>query len=181
MPDGRSEWRHLSAELERNLRTVFDALLEWCTLEDPVGDQRPAPGQWTAREILEHVHLADHHLLLLAEKTAVKSARRVARGEPWPKGRPGPDQVQCLRERSQDWPHPEHMTPTGTVALSRTKDDLERDRGRCLALLEAMPEGQGSLHTIRMSVIEARLDLYGWLGLIAVHGERHLGQLERSR
>ena len=42
-----------------------------------------------------------------------------------------------------------------------------------------MPDGQGSLHSIRMSVIDARLDMYGWLGLIAVHGERHLRQLER--
>ncbi len=179
MAEARSEWRNLSAELARRLQSVFDDLLAWCELEDSLADQRPAPGEWTAREVLEHVHLADHHLLLLAEKAAVKSARRVARGEPWPRGLPGPDHVRRLGERSQAWPHPQHMTPSGTRALSQTAMDLERDRGRCLALLEAMPEGQGSLHQIRMSVIEARLDLYGWLGLIAVHGERHLRQLER--
>jgi len=178
--EARSEWRNLTAELARRLQSVFEALLAWCDLEDSLADRRPAPGEWTAREVLEHVHLADHHLLLLAEKAAVKSARRVARREPWPQGLPGPDPLRRLGERSLVWPHPVHMTPAGERALSDTAADLQRDRVRCLALLAAMPEGQGTLHTIRMSLIDARLDLYGWLGLIAVHGERHLRQLERG-
>ena len=61
MADARSEWRNLSAALALELQSVFEALLAWCALEDSLADRRPAPGEWTAREVLEHVHLADHH------------------------------------------------------------------------------------------------------------------------
>jgi hypothetical protein len=42
-----------------------------------------------------------------------------------------------------------------------------------------MPDGEGALHTIRFSVVHARLDLYQFLKVIELHLRRHLAQMER--
>ena len=39
---------------------------------------------------------------------------------------------------------------------------------------------EGALHTVRMSVVGERLDLYQFLALVDLHLERHLAQLERA-
>jgi hypothetical protein len=72
------------------------------------------------------------------------------------------------------------MLPTGRSTRSEVRAGLERDRARTLSLLRAHPAGEGSLHAIRFSPLDARLDLYQFLGVIEVHLRRHLAQIERS-
>lgn len=181
MPSGADPWRLAVAGVRDHVGRSFDELTRWCSIEPALADFRPRPGAWTAREVLEHVHLADRFLLLLAEKIAAKSARRLARGAAQDPVPPSFAPLHRLRDRDLAWRHPPHMTPSGELALDALARELAADRERCLGLLDAMPRGEGSRHCIRMSVVGERLDLYGYLEVIALHADRHLDQLARNR
>ena len=73
------------------------------------------------------------------------------------------------------------MQPQGVLATQRIQEGLQGDLESCRRELQALPPGAGTLHRIKMSVVgpEAMLDLYQYLEVIALHGERHLAQLKR--
>jgi len=173
-----ADWiRALSAALE--LR--FDELERWIELPEPLGSARPAREAWSPQEIVEHVVLMQRFVLLLTDKIAARARRRLAAGARPPAQ---PSDFSILEELAAPtfrWSHPVHMGPTGGVAREDLLRELTSQRERCLAYLGRMPHGEGALHTIRMSVVGRRLDLYQYLALIELHLARHLAQLERTR
>lgn len=183
-----AEWTQAVQWIEHRLERVFASLKrELESLEQGRAWKLPAtaetePAPWTPWEIAEHVTLANRYLLILVQKIATKSERRLAqipndeRASPDP---PSTTPLERLGRRDFAWAHPEHMTPTGTMPSAAVCAQLDEDLARARAFLVQMPRGEGSLHTIRMSVLggDNRLDLYGYLTLIAVHAERHLAQL----
>ena len=182
----RAEWRasHAAAsrEVTRRLEHVRAALDRWCEAAPERLDRRPGPARWTPREILEHVALANRYLLLLARKIRTKSRRRIERGEPWPTAAPRNAALAALARDRSRWDHPEHMTPTGDRPLLEVRRELAAQLAECLALVEEMPNGEGTLHRIRMSRVqgEDRLGLVELLDVIARHAERHLRQLDEA-
>lgn len=183
----RERWREEHAraarEVEARLRDTFAAMEQWCDAEPTLLDFRPAPERWSAREILEHVTLTNHYLLVLADKIRDKSAKRLARGEPWPTGAPLHEALERLAAERTRWPHPEHMTPTGAASIDEVRARLAEQSSRALAHVDAMSSGEGTLHRIRMSRLpgENRLGLVEYLDVIARHAERHLAQLQENR
>jgi len=178
-------WQGTIEGLAARLSESFAAALRWLEVDGDLwrARERPdaRPPSWSVGEVLEHLVLTHHHLLILADKIAAKSANRLAEGR-----RPDPapsrfDQLEALTASSVEWPAPEHMLPTGRATRSEVRAGLERDRARCLALLRAHPSGEGSLHTIQFSPVGERLDLYQFLAVIELHLRRHLAQLERAR
>ena len=178
-------WPAAVEDLSGRLSSSFAQALRWVEVDDDVWRARERPGErppsWSVGEVLEHLVLTHHHLLILCDKLAHKSANRLAEGAAPEPGPPSFEALERLAAASVDWPAPEHMLPTGRATRGEVRAGLERDRARCLALLRAHPAGEGSLHTIRFSPADARLDLYGFLGVIELHLRRHLAQLERAR
>ncbi|MEL7236671.1 MAG: DinB family protein, partial [Chloroflexota bacterium] len=73
-----------------------------------------------------------------------------------------------------DWIRPEHMEPTGTPSLSSVRQSMTEQRDECLSLLRRMPDGEGSLYTVRMSVQElGKIDMYQWIYFLVQHAYRH--------
>jgi len=180
-PDA-ARWDTFVQALGRRLARVFlelDALLD---LDAEVLEFRPAAGAWTAREVAEHVALCDRFLLILVSKIAAKSANRAAtRRAPLP----SPPQLELLEPLGASgfhWPHPDHMTPTGALPVPAVREQLAADLAACRTVLAELPNGEGSLHRIRMSAVpgDDRLDLYQFLAIIAVHAERHVRQMRRN-
>lgn len=178
----RADWRLASAALHTRIEAAFDALIVAAQAPSAELDKHPADGGWSAREVLEHVALTDHYLLILARKIADKSAQRVARGEPWPAHPPRFTHIAFLGEHATPWMNPEHMTPNKELAVAEIVRRLREHRSTCIELIDAAPEGEGSLHRIRMSMVQEddKLDLYQFLALIAVHAERHYRQIQRG-
>ncbi len=162
-------------ELRERLERSFGELVRW-SRADPERLERSTDG-WNGREILEHVALANHYLLILVEKIRDRARAKLRRGEPWPRG--ATDLERVAAAVPGPWAHPDHMTPTGDAAPAESARRLEEQLARCLACLDEMPDGQGTLHRIRMSRVDARLDLYEYLELVARHAERHVAQIER--
>jgi len=171
--------RELSERLAASLAESFGQLLRWVEVAEDVWRRRA--GDWTVGEICEHVALVDRYLLVLVDKIATKSRRRLEEGR-----RPDPEpsalaQLDRIAEREQRWDAPAHMLPNGLCTRSELREQLESDRRRCLAHLRELPAGEGTLHRIRFSVVGEPLDLYQFLRVIDLHARRHLAQLRRAK
>ena len=169
--------REVSERLAASLARSFADALRWVDVDEERWSARPVGGGWTVGEICEHLTLTHHYLLLLALKIRARATARTAAGER-PEAEPSRlDHLEQLASRDRPWPAPEHMLPTGRRTRSEIRTRLEEVRARCLALLRELPDGEGTLHTIRFSPADARLDLYQFLGVIDLHLRRHLAQM----
>ncbi len=175
--------RSRAAEVRRRVESAFAELDSALFSAGPLVTERaPAISPWSPLDVAEHVTLTNHFLLKLAEKCARKSARKLSRGDDAPvKHRIGVDELENIASREFRWDAPEHMLPSGSVTLESVRATLAEQRQQSLSLLDLLPAGEGTLHTIRMTVLgpDARLDVYEFLVFIALHAERHAAQVQR--
>lgn len=162
------------------LRQTFEATYPWFEKPEAIRSFRPADGGWTIDEILEHVTLTSHFLLITARNGFGKALKRA--------------QKQSIRMAESDlrlldaigerglfpWPRPEHMIPKGTPGVEVLKT-MHAQEEECLDILERLSGGEGSLFKVRMSVNNTgHIDLYQWLYFIAQHAKRHIEQMEEN-
>ncbi|MFD2784717.1 DinB family protein [Hymenobacter rubripertinctus] len=107
----------------------------------------PRERGWTADEILEHVGLTNHFLLILIQKAARKALKNSAGTDLGIAVAQYAFQLEKLQDISQprafSWVRPEHMEPTGTCPLAETRVQLRRQEAECLGLLAELPNGEG--------------------------------------
>lgn len=170
------------AELARDVAAEFELLARWLDSPDELWTFRPTPDAWSVGEILEHVTLANHFLLILAHKLAETSKRRAERGDVVPSTPLALEGLRAVSDPSLRWAHPVHMTPTQSVTREELRARLTTQSAECARLLRELPSGEGHLHRIRMSVLpgENRLDLYQYLAFLALHSARHREQMQRN-
>jgi hypothetical protein len=140
---------------------------------------RPSSGGWTIDEVLEHVSLTNHFLMLTFRKAVEKAVRRAAAGQPASAEESDLERLDAIGRRgSFPWARPEHMEPTGRTTPEEVRALLRRQEKECLALLERLNHGEGALWYLRMSVDTlGRIDLYQWLYFLVQHARRHLQQM----
>ncbi len=153
---------------------------------DLPGDERtfrPESGGWTVDEILEHVALANHYLLLTWRKAVGTAVRRAAEGEQRPAGESDLERLRAIGERGTfRWVHPEHMSPRGQASSAELRERIRGQARECLALLDRIDDGEGALFRLHMSVDHlGRIDLYQWLYFLAQHARRHLQRVALIR
>ncbi len=167
------------------LERVFAEKDSCCTMEAPAGAFRPRAGGWSCAEILEHVALTNHYLLLSIDKSSKRALRKAssqAEGED-----PGRYQerfglIELTGRPTFVWHRPEHMQPSGKKPVEEVRRELSSQRVQCLKLLEQLPAGKGARHKVRLSVGDiGSADVYEYLYFLAVHAGRHLHQIERVR
>ena len=183
----REAWRTAHARaapgvLQRLARAATE-LDAWCDAPDALLDHHPRPEAWSPREILEHVALTQHFLLVLAKKIRDKSRVRLAAGDPWPTAAPRHDALVALANRAEPWAHPAHMAPGGTRPLDEIRAELADQLQAAIELVREMPAGEGTLHRIRMSRVpgDDRLGLVEYVDVLALHAGRHLAQLAAAK
>ena len=160
-------------EVVAELRAARERLHEVVRLV-PVGawSTRPAPGRWTACEILEHLALTEWAVLECLREALAAPARAGARGIA--------DDAEVLRaatDRGVRCESPERLLPVGRwlrPAALCASVDAARDAALALA------EGQGA--ALRGCAIPhpylGLLDGVQWLLFLAGHTRRHAAQLE---
>jgi len=158
---------------------VFADVDGW--FERPVDERgfRPASQGWTIDQVLEHISLTNHFLMLTLRNSVEKAVRRAALGQPIPAGDSDLQRLEAIGQRgSFPWMRPEHMEPGGRTTPLEVRAILRRQREECLALLERLNQGEGALCQLRMSVNAlGRIDLYQWVYFLAQHVRRHLQQM----
>lgn len=140
---------------------------------------KPASGGWSVDQVLEHVTLTNHFLLLTLGKWVGIAEQRARRGDPVPGGESDLDRLLVIGDRgSFGWVRPKHMTPTGVPSPAEVRATLRRQLGECLIQLERLGGGVGALCRVTMTVNSlGKIDLYQWLFFLAQHARRHLAQL----
>jgi hypothetical protein len=171
---------------EGTTRAVRDALCAilagvdgWFDRPESLRRFRPASGGWSVDQVLEHVTLTNHFLLLTLRKWAGIAQHRASRGDPIPQGESDLSRLEVIGERgSFEWIRPEHMEPTAMPSSVEVRALLRQQLGECLILLERISGGVGALCRVTMTVNAlGKIDLYQWLYFLAQHARRHVQQM----
>ena len=172
----------LIAEISQRLTAAFDQLAGWFAAPASLRSYPPANGGWTIDEILEHVALTNHFLLILVEKGAIKALKNVHGLDLATELAARQSARARLDEISQPgafkWMRPDHMAPHGLKSGVEVAATLRQQLQQCLAVLARLPNGEGVLYRITMSVNDlGKMDVYDFVYFLAKHAERHLAQI----
>jgi hypothetical protein len=168
------------------LETAFAGLDEWFEEPEAVRAYRPANGGWSIGQVLEHVALTNHYLLILIRKGRDGARRKAAQPEAAATMAHYAFDGERLREIGVPgtfaWHRPDHMEPGGQVTPAQVWELLKIQLAECLDVLAALPDGAGGLFKTTMTVNGlGKLDVYEFLYFLARHAERHRVQMARTR
>ncbi|GAB2951546.1 hypothetical protein GCM10027048_15670 [Hymenobacter coalescens] len=170
--------------IRRALSEAFTRLDQWFEHPEAERSYRPRNGGWTIAEVLEHVGLTNHFLLILIDKGAAKALKNQAglnlatELQGYQFSDPRLDEIGL--HKSFEWMRPAHMEPTGTQPLGEVRRQLREQLAHCHRVLDALPNGEGVLYRTTMSVNDlGKIDVYQYVYFLARHAERHLTQLAR--
>lgn len=173
-------------KIGKNLETTFDDVNSWFNVTDDLLDYIPLNNGWTIRQILEHISLTNHYLLILIRKGARKAIEE-SKKSPWHDLVANYDldwdKLATIGiHGSFEWTRPEHMEPTGTILLHDVKVTLQSQVEECLSILDTLSNGEGVLYKTMMTVNGlGKIDVYHYIRFLAQHAKRHLSQMEKIR
>ena len=173
------------ADIRALLVDTFSAIDTWFDKEPGVRSYRPQDGGWTVDEILEHIGLTNHFLLILIEKGTGKALQNVQgldlQAELHNYQFSYDKLAEIGRPDSFAWTRPDHMEPKGAKAPAEVREQLKEQVSRCLHQLELLKNGEGVLYRTTMSVNSlGKIDVYEYVCFLAQHGQRHLTQMQRN-
>jgi hypothetical protein len=177
---------NLINEIRLDLEDNFGKTDLWFDVPDALGNFRPAPDRWTIYEVLEHVTLTNHFLLILIEKGAIKALKR-AETESISEALAGyvfhrDKLTEVGIHQSFDWIRPAHMEPKGDKSPDEVRKLLKEQLTQCIDVLGRLKNGEGVLCTTTMTVNDlGKIDVYEYLYFVSQHAKRHLAQMERNR
>lgn len=162
------------------LENAFAALDASFAYSDEVRMYEPQDGGWSIDEILEHVTLTNHYLLIIIRKGCIKALRKFASQQAILAGESDLERLAPIGHPDAfRWFRPEHMEPTRQQHPEMLRVLLSAQRSECLDLLRQMSHGEGTLYTVCMSVNAlGKMDMYQWLYFLALHARRHIAQIE---
>jgi len=172
-------------EIDLTLVSAFHRLDEWFDVLPQLRAYRPQSGGWSIDEILEHVALTNHFLLILIEKGASKAIRNINQldlATELSNYRFERDKLNDVgRHKSFPWVRPEHMEPNGEKTSAEVRNTLHEQLAQCQAVLSRLAHGEGVLYRTSMSVNDlGKLDVYEFVFFLAKHAERHLTQIANA-
>ncbi|MBT1689472.1 DinB family protein [Dawidia soli] len=165
---------------------VREDLLGWLHHDEPHLHYRPVNGGWSSLQVLEHIMLTSHFLLIIIDKGAAKAKRRALTmpvQEDWENYSFISDALnEVAIHKSFSWERPLHMEPTGNLSLGEVRENVRAQFVRCEAYLELLKHGEGTLYLTTMTVNGiGKLDVYQYIYFLILHAKRHLTQLQRNK
>jgi hypothetical protein len=169
----------LAGEIDK----VFSELMSWFEKAGPLRAFNSPDEEWTINQILEHVSLVSHYLLILIDKGARKALRRADRAKIEQElvryELSGPLLEDIGINNSFEWESPPHMEPTGARSPGQIQDDLLEQKPRLMDYLVMLKYGEGVLCKTSMSVHSlGKLDVYQYIYFLLKHMRRHIQQME---
>ena len=173
------------ADIRQSLRTTFEEVDAWFDKDAALRSYRPQRGSWTIDEILEHIGLTDHFLLILIEKGTRKALDKIDSADLQSELAGYTFHQDKLTEvglhQSFEWIRPEHMEPKGERTLAEVRSQLHDQLAQCNSYLDKMPNGEGVLYKTTMTVNDlGKIDVYEYIYFLAQHARRHITQMEKN-
>lgn len=166
--------------VKSELIDTFDTLDAFFEIPQSMQQIQPTPNEWSIDEILEHITLTNHFLMITLKNSRDKVLRR-SKTQTIPDTESDLDSIKIISDPDAfDWIRPEHMQPTRTKPMTDIRDLMREQMNDCLQILNDVKNGEGALHTVRMSVQDlGKLDMYQWLYFLVQHAKRHATEIER--
>ena len=178
---------HLIAELQVELHDAFAQVDAWFDQLAILQTFVPADQGWSIEEVLNHIGLTNHYLLILIEKGASKALAnmqgRDLQAELANYEFPRQKLAAIGTLHAFPWQRPEHMEPrTQQRALPVVRQQLHDQLTQLLACLSRLAHGEGLLYQTTMSVNElGKLNVYEYVYFLAQHARRHLTQMQDTK
>ncbi|MEO8406017.1 MAG: DinB family protein [Chitinophagaceae bacterium] len=172
--------------IRTSLTQTFTEVFECFDTDKNLLNYTPAKGGWTINQILIHISLTNHFLLILIRKGTTKAMEKSAKADmktlladyhfDWQK-------IEVVgKHRSFEWNRPAHMEPVNSVDLADVKIKLQAQLDECLVLLDKLKNGEGILHNTMMSVNNiGKIDVYHYIYFLGQHARRHISQMEKIK
>ena len=165
-------------KVRNSINETFTEIYPWFEQSPGALGYRPTDTGWTIGEILEHITLTSHFLLIVATNGCAKALKH-AQSRAIEDSESDLTKLAVIGTRGTfPWIRPEHMEPKGK-ALSEVLTTMRSQQEQCVQILEKLKNGEGSLFKVTMSVNHlGKIDLYQWIYFIGQHAKRHIGQMQ---
>lgn len=169
-----------------DLTSTFNEVFVWFDCASDLREYKPANGGWNINEVLEHIVITNHYLLILIRKATIKSVEK-AKTENFDnlilKYELDWNKLKAIGEhKSFVWNRPVHMEPTGKLSMEEVSIKLQDQLTECLDLLSRLSHGEGVLHKTTMSVNSlGKIDTYHYISFLTQHAKRHLAQMNKVK
>lgn len=174
----------LIANIRILLLHTFASVDTWFDKPTALRAHSPYNGGWSIDQILEHIRLTNHFLLILIDKGAQKALNKSTQLDldealsTYNFQQEKLDQVGV--HLSFPWVRPEHMEPLGHKTPAEVRQQLQAQLQQCLNTLDRLKNGEGVLYQTTMTVNDlGKIDVYQYLYFLAQHAKRHVGQMEK--
>lgn len=173
------------AEIRHFLINTFSVIDTWFDREETLRAYKPQNNGWSINEILEHIGLTNHFLLILINKGTSKALQNIHKlnlADELENYTFHHDKLEEVgRHLSFTWIRPEHMEPTGTQPLEEVRTLLKAQMEQCMDCLLKLKNGEGVLYKTTMTVNDlGKIDVYEYIYFLAQHGQRHITQMEKN-
>lgn len=174
------------ARINDEMIETFDEVFRWFDSKKDLLTFKPDGNSWSIAQILEHISLTNHYLMVLTRKGVNKSLEKSSKVNvtdmidnydlDW-------NALKTIGEhKSFEWNRPAHMDPLGNKTMGEVKETMQYQLQDCLALLHSIKNGEGVLQATMMSVNGlGKIDVYHYLYFLVQHARRHLTQMERNK
>ncbi|WP_127494962.1 DinB family protein [Paenibacillus glycanilyticus] len=171
--------------INSELNQILGEYEYWFAAPEALQMYQPLEG-WSIAQILEHVTLTNHFLLILIRKGKNKALMLAAKLNLEDSLNHYQDNLgeldQIAEHKSFKWIRPEHMEPRREMPLDQVRKLLESQVGECLDILQQLSNGEGILHKTMMSVNNlGKIDVYQYIYFLALHAKRHIAQMQRVK
>jgi len=173
-------------EIQTHLIKTHAQVFDWFDVDREIKEYRPIDKGWTISEILEHIALTSHFLMILIGKGSDKALRNVKELSLKELRNNFDYDLSKIDEigihKSFEWTRPEHMVPKGEKSEWEIKDELVSQLNDCLHHLVKLKNGEGLLYKTTMSVNDlGKINVYDYIYFLSKHAERHIRQMEENR
>lgn len=172
--------------ISTHLTDTFEVIDDWFDEDAACMNYKPNNGGWSITEILEHISLTSHFLLILIDKGVKKALRKAqitdfsAEWDSYSFKNSGLDEIGLYQ--SFNWIRPEHMEPQSLKTNSEIRSLLKKQLDICLNHLLSMPNGEGILYKTTMTVNNlGKIDVYQYIYFLSKHAERHIAQMQKVK
>jgi hypothetical protein len=178
--------KNIIDRIKEELINTFDDVDRWFEIDENLSGYKPLNGGWSIKEILEHISLTNHFLLILIKK-GTKKAVELSAMENFSGALVNYDldwhRLKTIGEHNSfEWNRPAHMEPTGKESMDVVRKGLKDQLKECLDCLQQLTNGEGVLYKTTMTVNGlGKIDVYHYLFFLAQHAKRHLMQMRKIK
>ncbi len=179
------EIENIISEIKDFLNNTFESIDLWFDKDTEMRSYKPKSGGWTIDQILEHIGLTNHFLLILIDKGTKKALANTSKLDIKEELNNYTFHLDNLTEvglhKSFNWIRPEHMEPKSEKTLELVRQQLKEQVQQCLDNLEKLKNGEGVLYKTTMTVNDlGKIDVYEYIYFLAQHGQRHITQMTKN-